>query len=127
MHNSFMLNYLNHHDINPNNETKNKWKIQWIKVRVISYCLACSISTLIFPTLQVIHVTPSSITASKHYYLRTPVRISPVKSEVIKLNFNFSSHLPNTVFSTLKSIRNLVFAKKKDTIRSALYRKENGK
>ena len=68
-----------------------------MKVRIISYCLACSVSTLIFPTLQVMHDTPICITGSKHCCLRAPVRIALLKSSVIKLDFNFSSHLPNTV------------------------------
>ena len=82
-----------------------------MKVRMISYLLTPSISTLIFPNFQVMHVSPIINTAYKHCCLRAPVRISPLKSSLIKLDFIFSSHSPNIVCSILKLIRDLVFVK----------------
>ena len=75
-----------------------------MKVQIISYCLPRTISTPIFPNFQVMHVTPICITAPKHCCQRAPVWILRLKSTIIKLDFNFCSHLPNTVCSIFKSI-----------------------
>ena len=80
-----------------------------MKVQIISYCLPCTISTPIFPNFQVMHVTPICNTAPKHCCLRAPVRIPRLKSPIIKLDFNFCSHLPNTVCSIFKSSSDFFF------------------
>ena len=112
-----------------------KWKlnkkIQWMKVQIISYCLPCTISTPIFPNFQVMHVTPICITAPKHCCLRAPVRIPRLKSPIIKLDFNFCSHLPNTVCSIFKSSSDFFFLFAKKMIQYILFytekRVENNK